>query len=102
LGNPDITWEIAEKQNFGVDLGLMDDLSLAFDYFVENRTNILISRGTVPEFQGVALGNIPRVNLGEVDNSGYEIELTYNKFISQDFSINVRGNYGYNHKVYER
>lgn len=99
LGNPDITWEIAEKQNFGVDLGLMDDLSLAFDYFVENRTNILISRGTVPEFQGVALGNIPRVNLGEVDNSGYEIELTYNKFISQDFSINVRGNYGYNHNT---
>jgi TonB-linked SusC/RagA family outer membrane protein len=99
LGNPDITWEIAKKQNYGVDLGILDDLSLSFDYFVENRSNILISRGTVPEFQGVALGNIPKVNMGEVDNSGYEIELIYNKYLSQDFSINVRGNYGYNHNT---
>lgn len=97
IGNPDITWEIAKKQNFGVDLELLDDLSLAFDYFVENRSNILISRGTVPEFQGVPLNNIPKVNMGEVDNNGYEIELTYNKFFSQDFSMNIRGNYGYNH-----
>lgn len=96
IGNPSITWEVARKQNYGLDVGLLDDLSLAFDYYVENRSDILISRGTVPEFQGVPLGNIPRVNLGEVDNSGYELELIYNKYLSQDFSINVRGNYGYN------
>lgn len=99
LGNPNITWEVAKKQNFGVDLGLIDDLGLTFDYYVENRSSILISRGTVPEFQGVPLGNIPRVNMGEVDNSGYEIELTYNKYISQDLSVGIRGNYGYNHNT---
>lgn len=96
IGNPNITWETAKKKNLGLDLGLMEDLSLAFDYYVENRSDILISRGTVPEFQGVPLGNIPKVNMGEVDNSGYEIELIYNKYISQDLSINFRGNYGYN------
>src|SRR5690606_9216218 len=88
IGNPNITWETAKKKNLGLDLGLMEDLSLAFDYYVENRSDILISRGTVPEFQGVPLGNIPKVNMGEVDNSGYEIELIYNKYISQDLSIN--------------
>lgn len=99
LGNPNITWEIADKQNYGIDLGIMDQLDISFDYFIENRTNILISRGTVPAFQGVPLGNIPKVNMGEVDNSGFELELSYRKHLAEDFNINIRGNYGYNHNV---
>lgn len=99
LGNPNISWEVAEKQNFGVDLGLFGDLNISFDYFVENRSQILISRGTIPELQGVPLGNIPKANLGRVDNRGYEIEVTYNKPLSKDFSVMVRGNFGYNHNT---
>lgn len=99
LGNPNISWEVAKKQNYGIDLQIINDLSLTFDYFLENRSKILISRGTVPEFQGVPLGNIPRVNMGEVDNKGYELELTYNKALSKDLKIMVRGNYGYNHNT---
>ncbi|NIJ51482.1 TonB-dependent receptor [Dyadobacter arcticus] len=99
LGNPNLTWEVAKKQNYGVDFQLLRDLSLTFDYFIENRSNILISRGTVPEFQGVSLGNIPKVNMGLVDNKGYEIELTYNKAFSKDFNIMISGNYGYNHNT---
>ena len=97
LGNPDLSWEVAKKQNYGADLQLFSELSLSVDYFVENRSQILISRGTVPELQGVPLGNIPKVNMGEVDNSGYEIEMTYNKTLSKDFSMTIRGNYAYNH-----
>lgn len=99
LGNPNISWEVAKKQNYGVDLQLLKSFDISFDYFLENRSRILISRGTVPEFQGVPLGNIPRVNMGLVDNRGYEIELTYNKAIVQDFSLMVRGNYGYNQNI---
>jgi hypothetical protein len=99
LGNPNISWEVAEKQNFGVDIGLFRDLNVSFDYFTEHRSKILISRGTVPEFQGVALENIPKANLGEVNNRGYEIEATYNKRFSNNFSIIVRGNYGYNQNL---
>jgi TonB-linked SusC/RagA family outer membrane protein len=99
LGNPGITWEVAEKQNYGMDFQLLGDLSLTVDYFKEKRSNILITRGTVPEFQGVPLGNIPKVNMGLVDNKGYEIELTYNKAFSKDFNIMVSGNYGYNHNT---
>lgn len=99
LGNPNITWEIAKKQNYGLDLQIMRDLNLTLDVFRERRSNILISRGTVPEFQGVPLGNIPKVNMGLVDNKGYELELTYNKAFSKDFRIIVSGNYGYNHNT---
>jgi TonB-linked SusC/RagA family outer membrane protein len=96
LGNPDLGWEVAKKQNYGVDLQLFNDLSLSADYFVEHRSDILISRGTVPEFQGVPLGNIPRVNMGLVDNKGYELELTYNKALAKGLNLMIRGNYGYN------
>ena len=99
LGNPNITWEVAKKQNYGVDLQMLKNLDVSFDYFLENRSNILISRGTVPEFQGIPLGNIPRVNMGLVDNRGYEIELTYNKPLAKDLSLMFRGNYGYNHNI---
>ena len=97
LGNPNITWEVAKKQNYGVDLQLIGKLGLTFDHYIEKRSNILISRGTVPEFQGVPLGNIPKVNMGLVDNKGYEIELSYNTPLSRSLSLNLRGNYNYNH-----
>lgn len=99
LGNPNITWEVAKKQNYGVDLQLLNNLNISLDYFIENRSNILISRGTVPEFQGVPLGNIPKGNLGLVDNKGYEIELTYNKTLLKNLSLGVRGNYSYNQNI---
>jgi TonB-linked SusC/RagA family outer membrane protein len=99
LGNPDISWEVAKKQNYGVDLEVLKDLNLSFDYFIEKRSDILISRGTIPAFQGVPLGNIPRVNMGKVNNKGFEVELTYNKMLSRDLKLMVRGNYGFNKNV---
>ncbi|MFT3702911.1 MAG: TonB-dependent receptor [Agriterribacter sp.] len=99
LGNPNLSWEVAAKQNYGVEVGLFTDLNVSFDYFVEKRTDILISRGTVPALQGVPLGNIPKVNMGIVDNKGYEIEVSYNKRLSKNFSFMIKGNLGTNHNV---
>lgn len=96
LANPDITWETATKQNYGIDLKLFKDFSLSFDYFIEDRKDILIARSSVPAFQGVPIGNIPRVNMGKVENKGYEVEATYSKVINKDFSFIVKGNFAYN------
>lgn len=99
LGNPNISWEVANKKNIGVDFQLFSDLTGSFDYFKENREDILINRGTVPSFQGVPLSNIPKVNMGKVENQGYEIELSYNKEIAKDFTVGFKGNYSYNHNI---
>jgi TonB-linked SusC/RagA family outer membrane protein len=99
LGNPNITWEKARKQNYGADLQLFKNLDATFDYFIENRSDILISRGSVPVFQGVPLSNIPKANLGRVDNQGYEISLAYNKLLTRDLSFSFKGNYAYNHNI---
>lgn len=96
IGNPVITWETAEKQNYGIDLQLFGGLNITADYFKEHRSDILIARGTVPELQGTPLGNIPKVNMGIVDNSGYEFEMSYNKALTQNFSFRLRGNIGVN------
>lgn len=96
LGNPDITWEVAEKQNYAIDLGLFNDFSLTFDYFTENRSQILIQRGIVPDLQGRPQHTLPKVNMGKVENKGFELVLGYKKWLSNDFGFNANLNLGYN------
>ncbi|MDR1624617.1 MAG: TonB-dependent receptor [Tannerellaceae bacterium] len=96
VGNDALQWEVAKKQNYGVDLQFLGVLSLGCDIFFEKRSDILINRGTVPELQGVKLGNLPKVNMGIVENRGFELEASYMKVFNKDFSVNLRGNYAFN------
>ena len=96
LGNPYLTWEVATKYNLGLDFRILKDLSGSIDVFKEDRSQILLSRQSMPSWQGVPLSNMPKVNMGEVDNRGYEIELNYNKQLTKDFWIQVKGNFSYN------
>jgi TonB-linked SusC/RagA family outer membrane protein len=96
IGNPDITWELAKKQNLGLDLSLKNGLSLTADFYVENRTDILLTRQTVPMFQGLPLGAMPALNMGKINNKGFEFLLKYEKAISKDLSVNTSLNYSYN------
>ncbi len=99
MGNEALQWEKAEKKNAGLDLKLFNDFSLTVDIFDEHRDKILISRSTIPVLQGVPLGNIPKVNIGVVDNKGYEIEIGYQKKLDSDLSFSVRGNFNYNNNT---
>jgi len=87
LGNPDIHWETAIKRNYGVDFALFDGLiSGAFDYFHDNRTDILVA-GTnraIPSYFGM---KAPFANLGEVEVKGYEAELKFNKVLPNKMRI---------------
>ena len=87
VGNPDIQWETALKTNFGLEFGVLRNLfSLTFDYFTEDRTNILMSGGTrnVPAFFGATP---PSANLGHVKSKGYEIELGFDKKLNDNVGI---------------
>lgn len=96
MGNQAIQWEKSQKTNVGLDLELINSVSLTVDVYNEHRDKILISRNTIPALQGVPLGNIPKVNIGVVDNKGFETELTYRKTLNQDLSFLVKGNFAYN------
>ncbi|HEY6082692.1 MAG TPA: SusC/RagA family TonB-linked outer membrane protein, partial [Chitinophagaceae bacterium] len=94
LGNPDLSWEISRKTNFGLDLGLFDQLNLSVDIFKEKRDNMLINRRTIPALNGFP-GSLPPVNLGRMKNQGYEIELNYNKSINKDLAVVVKLNFNH-------
>jgi TonB-linked SusC/RagA family outer membrane protein len=96
IGNPNIQWEVAKKANIGLELGFLhNDLSLTVDLFKERRDNILISRQTIPMVYGVEPGRMAPVNMGIVDNKGYEIELNYKKAINQDWSFLSKLNFNF-------
>lgn len=102
LGNPVVTWETALKQNYGIDAYFFDDhLKLTVDYFRENRKDILIQRSTVPSLVSLA-GLLPAVNLGKVNNHGYEIDLKWNDRIKEfSYFINANVSYSKNEIIYQ-
>ncbi len=92
LGNDHVTWEIAVKQNYGTDFNLFsNDLSFSFDYFIENRSNILSQRNTITNVIGVPSSALPPENIGKVENKGFELETRYHKKWN-DWEFNFSGN----------
>jgi TonB-linked SusC/RagA family outer membrane protein len=90
LGNPIVTWETSQKANIGFEASLFrDKVSVTFDHYVENRKNILTSRGTVP---GIVAATLPFQNLGKVKNWGNELEVTYRDRAGKNFTYWIKGN----------
>lgn len=92
--NPNITWEVAETKNIGIEGTLFNGLlGFSFDYFNSTRSNILTKKNaSTPGYTGLVL---PDVNIGTVFNKGYELSLTHNNVINKDFSYSVGANISY-------
>jgi TonB-linked SusC/RagA family outer membrane protein len=91
--NPDVTWEVAEKTNYGLELGLFNDFNLQLDYFTEHRSKIYMSRDYIPSTMG--LTTTISSNLGEVTSNGIDLSIDYNKAFNSGLIISGRGNFTY-------
>ena len=93
IPNQEITWEVANQTNFGLDAALFDNkISLVLDVYNNKRTQILAYRNaSVPASTGLTL---PRENIGEVGNKGLEFSIGYHNQTG-DFKYNVSLNGGY-------
>ncbi|UFH57957.1 SusC/RagA family TonB-linked outer membrane protein [Spirosoma sp. KNUC1025] len=90
LGNPNVTWERAIKQNLGVEMSFWKSkISLTADVFSEQRNNILGNLGTVPVTVGATL---PAYNLGRMRNRGFDADITYNDHIG-NVNFWIKGNF---------
>ena len=96
IGNEELSWEIARKQNYGIDIQLFQQFNVSVDVFREYRDHILLTRGTVPELQGVPLDNLPKMNMGVIENHGFEVDASWNKRFSKTARVTLKGNFGYN------
>jgi hypothetical protein len=70
---------------------LNNKLTLGFDYFKNSREDILtVPLKTLPEYSGI---NAPAVNIGEFENTGYEISVGLNGGNDEGFSYNLTFNF---------
>ena len=90
IANPEVTWEVANQSNIGFDSEIFDGkIQFSAEYFYNLRSNILTYRNaSVPASTGLSL---PRENIGEVVNQGFEVQLGYKDRIG-DFYYEVSGN----------
>ena len=91
--NPNVTWEVAEKTNFGLELEINKALNLQVDYFTEHRTQIYMERNYIPESMG--LTTVISSNLGEVKSKGIDASMDYNQAFSSGLYITGRANFTY-------
>lgn len=91
LANNDVTWEKEKKLDVALEFGLLNSsITGSVDFFDNNRYDILTTRGTVSAIFGQGL---PPVNIGKVNNRGFELELGYQSPTHNGFSYSIKGNY---------
>jgi len=100
--SPDVTWETAKKYNYGFDMRLWKDkISIGFDYFTEDRKNILINNESM--IQAPTAVRPSYINYGRVKNHGYELTLKYGDKIGNDFRFEVSTSVAYSkNKIIEQ
>ena len=101
IGNPDLKWEKNRAFNVGLDLTLLDRISVTFDYYVRS-TSDLIYDLPVSAVPGYFSGDSPYLptspkNVGSLRNNGYEVTITSNNIQTKDFSWTTSLNFGHNH-----
>jgi TonB-linked SusC/RagA family outer membrane protein len=92
VGNPGLTWETNEKFNIGLDLAMLNNrLNFTFDWF-QNKNNGLVLAAPLPVSFGVPGNSIAR-NIGDMQNSGFEVSLGGTVITGKDFTWDMQANY---------
>lgn len=101
MASTGVTWEVATKQDLGVDLSLFNDkLTATVDYFSEKRTGIFMTRQFLPNIAG--LESNPKANVGEVKSKGFDGNFAFKHKINA-VNVTLRGNITYSkNEVLER
>lgn len=91
LANPDLRWEESEQIDFGLDFGFFNNaLTFTADYY-KKTTNGMLMTMNIPSYVGETK---PIGNVGKMENSGLEMELSY-KFNVSDWNFRIAGNATY-------
>lgn len=92
LPNYNLAWEKSATTNIGFEANLLNQrLSVEFDYFVRNTTDMLV---TPPTFLTIGTVTSPRTNDAEMKSSGVDLSLGWNDRVG-DFNYSVGLNLAY-------
>jgi len=93
FGNPSIKWEAAEMLNFGADINLFNNkVQLSVEYYIKNQNDLLVKMPMPSAYGRVSGEGDPWVNLGEIQNKGFEFNGTYSQ-AEGDFHYNISANF---------
>lgn len=93
VGNDLVTWETADKTNVGIDVKFLNNrLSLVADWFFEKREGILITPESTPS---IIATSSPDLNIGKVNNHGYELSLSWEDSPKSGLSYFINANMSY-------
>ena len=96
ISNPNVSWEVAEKMDVGVDLSFFGKLKVQADIFKEHRSGIFLDRKSLPYYSGISV--TPYVNMGEMDNSGFDLSADYHQKIGE-VMVTAKGTYTFARNV---
>lgn len=97
IPNNQITWEIANNANLGLEAEMLEGkINMEFDVFYNRRSQMLIARSfSVPQTTGLA--PLPNENLGKMENKGFEYNIGYRNQIGEfKYNVSVNGGYAQN------
>lgn len=90
LGNDAVGWETTRTLNVGLDATMLDR-RVTFSVDVWNRlTSDMLFQDPIPNVLGIPTA--PYVNIGEMKNTGFDLELGFNNFVSPSafkYSVNA-------------
>lgn len=90
---PNLSWEVENKLNTGLDLGLFNGrVDFSMDYFYNRRKDILLQRRTISNVTGFRV--MPYQNFGIVTNQGMDANLILKQKLGE-VDLSARGNLTY-------
>lgn len=93
IGNTNLKWERTLSNNIGLDITMFKGrFDFSADYYIKNTDNLLLDITKAPSI-GVATS---RENVGEVQNTGFELQARVLPIKTKDWQWSVGVNYSYN------
>lgn len=95
IGNPDLKWETAVKNDFAVEIGFLDNMfRFNLDYYWGKREDIFMAANqrNIPPWFG--MNPVPG-NIGQTKDHGWEFEAVFNKSNSSGFRYYVNFSLSY-------
>jgi TonB-linked SusC/RagA family outer membrane protein len=86
--NPNLKWEETSQTNIGFDAIIFNDITVTAEWYKKKTSGILQSP-PIPFYVG-AISN-PAANIGDMENTGIELELGYHRRIG-DVNVGFNGN----------
>jgi hypothetical protein len=93
IANPNLGWEKSVETDGGIDFGILDNrFTLTADVYKRSSKDLLLNQD-IPSVTGF---NTATVNIGEVQNTGFEVELGGRILSKKDLSWNLTVNLSHN------